>query len=240
MKTPVLMSWSGGKDCAVALNELLRSPDYEVVALLTSVSAEYRRISHHGVREELLDAQADVIGLPLEKVYLPSGPAGGCSNDLYEQIMAEALTRFRDRGVEVVAYGDLFLEDIRAWREASLARLGMRAFFPIWKRDTSELAHEVIRAGYRAYTSCVEGAVGREFVGRLYDENFVAQLPAGVDPCGERGEFHSFVFDGPPFRSPVAVEVGEIVARDGRFYADLLSPSSAAPRSAVAELIPQV
>ena len=240
MQTPVLMSWSGGKDSAVALNELLRSSDYEVVALLTSVSAEYRRISHHGVREELLDAQAAAIGLPLEKVYLPSSPAGGCSNDVYEEIMAEALTAFRARGVETVAYGDLFLEDIRAWREASLGRLEMRAVFPIWNRDTTELAHEVIRSGYRAYTSCVEGAVGREFVGRLYDEDFLAQLPAGVDPCGERGEFHSFVFDGPPFRSPVAVEVGEIVTRDGRFYADLLSPESTAPRSAVAELIPQV
>lgn len=240
MKTPVVMSWSGGKDSAVALHELVRSEAYEVIALMTSVSAAYRRISHHGVREELLDAQADAIGLPLEKVYLPSGPNGGCSNDIYEQIMAETLTAFRARGVESVAYGDLFLEDLREWRAASLARLGMRTVFPIWKRDTTELAHEVIRSGYRAYTSCVEGAVGREFVGRLYDEDFLAQLPAGVDPCGERGEFHSFVFDGPPFRSPVAVAVGEIVTRDGRFYADLLSPTSATHRACLADLIPQV
>ncbi|CAA9246087.1 MAG: COG2102: Predicted ATPases of PP-loop superfamily [uncultured Chthoniobacterales bacterium] len=240
MKTAVIMSWSGGKDSAVALQTLLHSDEHEVVALMTSVSAEYRRISHHGVREELLDAQADAIGLPLEKVYLPSGPNGGCSNDVYEQIMAATLTAFRQRDIETVAYGDLFLEDIRAWREASLARLGMRAVFPIWKRDTTELAREVIRSGYRAYTSCVEGSVGREFAGRLYDDEFLAQLPAGMDPCGERGEFHSFVFDGPPFRWPVPVEVGEIVTRDGRFYADLLSSRTVAQPNCVAELIPQV
>jgi uncharacterized protein (TIGR00290 family) len=240
MKTPVVMSWSGGKDSAVALHELLRSDDFEAVALMTTLSEEYRRISHHGVREELLDAQADAIGLPLEKVYLPSGPNGGCSNDVYEQIMAETLTAFRTRAIETIAYGDLFLEDIRAWREASLARLGMRAVFPIWNRDTTELARDVIRAGYRAYTSCVEGSVGREFAGRLYDLQFLAQLPAGIDPCGERGEFHSFVFDGPPFRWAVPVEVGEIVTRDGRFYADLLSPSEAVWPKCMAELIPQV
>lgn len=234
------MSWSGGKDSAVALHEFLRSRRYEVVALMTSVAAEYRRISHHGVREELLDAQAQAIGLPLEKVYLPSSPTGGCSNDVYEEIMAETLTAFRDRGIQTVAYGDLFLQDIRHWREASLARIGMRAVFPIWGRDTTGVAHDVIRAGYGAYTTCVEAQPGREFVGRLYDADFVAQLPAGVDPCGERGEFHTFVFDGPPFRAPVAVEVGEIVTRDGRFYADLLSPTSGAQAKCVAELIPQV
>jgi uncharacterized protein (TIGR00290 family) len=240
MKTPVVMSWSGGKDSAVALHELLRSDDFEAVALMTTLSEEYRRISHHGVREELLDAQADAIGLPLEKVYLPSGPNGGCSNDIYEQIMAETLTAFRTRAIETIAYGDLFLADIRAWREANLARLGMRAVFPTWNRNTTELARDVIRAGYRAYTSCAEGSVGREFAGRLYDAEFLAQLPAGVDPCGERGEFHSFVFDGPPFRWPVPVEVGDIVTRDGRFYADLLSPSSPVRPKCVAELIPQV
>ncbi len=240
MKTPVVMSWSGGKDSAVALHELLRSDDFDVVALMTTVSEEHRRIRHHGVREELLDAQADAIGLPLEKVYLPSGPNGGCSNDIYEQVMAETLTAFRARNVETVAYGDLFLADIRAWREASLARLGMRAVFPIWNRDTAELARDVIRSGYRAYTSWVEGGVGREFAGRVYDRHFLAQLPAGIDPCGERGEFHSFVFDGPPFRWPVPVQVGDIVTRNGRFYADLLSPSSALRPTCVAELIPQV
>jgi uncharacterized protein (TIGR00290 family) len=240
MKTPVVTSWSGGKDSAVALHELLRSDEFEVVALMTTVSEECRHISHHGVREELLDAQADAIGLPLEKVYLPSGPNGGCSNDIYERIMAETLSTLRARGIETVAYGDLFLEDIRAWREASLARLSMRAVFPIWQRDTSELAREVIRSGYRAYLSCAEGSVGGEFAGRLYDDEFLAQLPAGIDPCGERGEFHSFVFDGPPFRYAVPVKVGEIVTRDGRFFADLLSPNAGARPKCTPELIPQV
>ncbi|CAN5543882.1 ATPase [soil metagenome] len=234
------MSWSGGKDSALALHELLRSDEYEVVALMTSVSEEYRRISHHGVREELLDAQAQAIGLPLEKVYLPSGATGGCSNEVYEQIMAGVLARFRARGVVTVGYGDLFLEDIRAYREATLARAGMRGLFPIWKRDTTELAHEVIRSGFRAYTSCVEGQLGAEFAGRLYDRDFLAQLPAGVDPCGERGEFHSFVFDGPIFQEPVPVKVGEVVTRDGRCYADRLLPTSKVPGNGRAEVIPRV
>lgn len=230
------MSWSGGKDSAVALQQLLRSDEYEVVALMTSVAEEYRRISHHGVREELLDAQAEAVGIRLEKVYLPSR----CSNDVYEQIMAGALAKFRTGGVEAIGYGDLFLEDIRAYREANLARAGLRGVFPIWQRDTAELAEEVIRSGYRAYISCVEGALGREFAGRLYDHEFLAQLPEAVDPCGERGEFHSFVFDGPIFRNAVAVEVREVVTRDGRFYADLLSPSSAGAAQALAGLMPPV
>ncbi|MDQ6625125.1 MAG: adenine nucleotide alpha hydrolase [Verrucomicrobiota bacterium] len=237
MKTPVVMSWSGGKDSAVALHELRSGGDYDVVALLTTVSEEHRRISHHGVREELLDAQAAAIGLPIEKVYLPSGPAGGCSNEVYEAITAAAFRRFSERGVEVVAYGDLFLEDLRQWREASIARAGMRAVFPIWGRETRMLAREVIRDGYRAYISCVEGTL-EQFVGRLYDEKFVAALPAGVDPCGENGEFHSFVFDGPPFARPVAVTVGETVIRDGRYYADLLPGVSAPVASIAREAIP--
>ncbi|MFN2475524.1 MAG: diphthine--ammonia ligase [Chthoniobacterales bacterium] len=236
MKTRLVMSWSGGKDSAVALQQLLRSDEYEVVALMTSVAEEYRRVSHHGVREELLDAQAEAIGIRLEKVYLPSG----CSNAVYEQILAGALARLRANGVEAVGYGDLFLEDIRAYREATLARAGLRGVFPIWQRNTAELAEEVIRSGYRAYISCVEGAVGQAFARRLYNHEFLAQLPESVDPCGERGEFHSFVFDGPIFRHAVAVEVGEVVPRDGRFYADLLAPSSARTAQPLAELMPPV
>ncbi len=232
------MSWSGGKDSAVALHELRSGGDYDVVALLTTVSEEHRRISHHGVREELLDAQAAAIGLPIEKVYLPSGPAGGCSNEVYEAMTAAAFRRFSERGVEVVAYGDLFLEDLRQWREASLARAGMSGVFPIWGRDSHILAREVIRGGYRAYISCVEGRLGEQFVGRLYDEKFVAELPVGVDPCGENGEFHSFVFDGPPFARTVAVTVGETVKCVGRYYADLLPGVSAPVRPIAREAIP--
>jgi uncharacterized protein (TIGR00290 family) len=215
------MSWSGGKDSALALHELLHDDAYEVVSLLTSVSEEYRRISHHGVREELLDEQAAAIGIPLVKVYLPSGASGGCTDDVYEAIMSRAMAKFKSAGVQTVGFGDLFLEDLRAWREANLAKAGMRGIFPLWKRDTSELAREVIGAGYKAYLSCVEGNVGPGFVGRLYDDELLRELPLGIDPCGENGEFHSFVFDGPIFKKHVPVRVGEIVMREGRFYADL-------------------
>ena len=138
------MSWSGGKDSAIALDELLRAGDYDVVSLMTTVSEEYRRISHHGVREALLDEQARAIGVPLEKVYLPSGESGGCTNEVYEGIMSRVMNGYKARGVETVGFGDLFLEDLRAWREANLAKAGMRGIFPIWKRNTTKVAHEVI------------------------------------------------------------------------------------------------
>lgn len=187
MREPVVMSWSGGKDSAVALQELLESVDYEVVELMTTVSEEFRRISHHGVREELLEAQAAAIGLPLTKVYLPSGHGAGCTNDIYEAIMNRVMLAYKARGVKTVAFGDLFLEDLRAWREENLASVGIRGIFPIWKRDTTVLAQEVIRRGYQAYICCVEPRVGGDFVGRLYDEEFLSLLPLAVDPLwGER------------------------------------------------------
>jgi uncharacterized protein (TIGR00290 family) len=240
MKERVVMSWSGGKDSAVALHELLKSDRYEVVALLTTVSEEFRRISHHGVREELLEEQADAIGIPLEKVYLPSGESGGCTNEVYEAIMRRAMIAYRDRGVQTVAFGDLFLQDLREWREANLAKVGMRGIFPIWQRATAAFAYEVIRAGYKAYLSCVEGRVGAGFVGRPYDAKLLADLPSGVDPCGENGEFHSFVYDGPIFRKPVEVRVGEVVVRDGRYYADLLPRRASLSEKCVAEQMPPV
>lgn len=223
------MSWSGGKDSAMALHELLRGGEFEVVSLLTSVSEEFRRISHHGVRESLLDEQAKAIGIPLRKVYLPSGESGGCTNEVYEAIMAKEMATYRDEGIFTVAFGDLFLEDLRAWREANLARAGMRGIFPVWKRETNEFAREVISREFRARLSCVEGRVGPAFAGREYDEALLRDLPAGVDPCGENGEFHTFVFDGPIFRVPVSVCVGEIVMRDGRYYADLASAAASPP-----------
>lgn len=226
MKTQVVMSWSGGKDSAIALQELLQSGDYDVVSLMTSVSEQYRRISHHGVREALLDEQAQAVGIPLDKIYLPSGESGGCTNDVYEEIMRRVMEGYKAKGVKTVGFGDLFLEDLRAWREANLKKADMRGVFPIWKRDTTQVAHDLIRFGYKAYVSCVEGKVGAGFVGRLYDEQFLAELPPGIDPCGENGEFHSFVFDGPIFKRPVSVRAGEIVTRDGRYYADLLLEES--------------
>jgi uncharacterized protein (TIGR00290 family) len=238
MKTPVVMSWSGGKDSAIALHELLQTGDYDVISLMTSVSEEYRRISHHGVREALLEEQARAIGIPLDKVYLPSGESGGCTNEVYEGIMSLVMNRYKARGVETVGFGDLFLEDLRAWREANLAKAGMRGVFPIWKRDTTKVARDLIQLGYKAYLSCVEGRVGPGFVGRLYDEQFLDELPPGIDPCGENGEFHSFVFDGPIFERPVPVLVGEIVTRDGRYYADLLLEESV--EKCTADLIPPI
>jgi uncharacterized protein (TIGR00290 family) len=240
MRTPVVMSWSGGKDSAMALQILLQAREYNVIGLMTSVSEEYQRISHHGVRETLLDEQAEAIGIPLLKVYLPSGSSGGCTNDVYEAIMNRVMVGYKADAVQTVAFGDLFLEDLRAWREANLAKAGMLGLFPIWKRNTTELAHEVIRLGYKAYLSCVEASVGSGFVGRLYDAKFLSELPSAIDPCGENGEFHSFVFDGPIFSRPVDVRVGEVVTRDGRFYADLLSKESQPSEKSVGEQIPPI
>ena len=238
MKTPVVMSWSGGKDSAIALHELLQTGDYDVVSLMTSVSEEYHRISHHGVREALLEEQARAIGIPLDKVYLPSGESGGCTNEVYEEIMSRVMNSYKARGVVTVGFGDLFLEDLRAWREANLAKAGMRGVFPIWKRDTTKVAHDLIRLGYKAYLSCVEGKLGAGFVGRLYDQHFLSALPEGIDPCGENGEFHSFVFNGPIFKRPVPVRVGEVVTRDGRYYADLLLEESV--ETCTADSIPPI
>lgn len=240
MKPRLVMSWSGGKDCAMALYELTRSNEFEVVALLTTVSEEYRRVSHHGVREALLDAQAEAIGLPLAKVYLPSNNSHPCTDAMYEELMGQVLGRFKADGVATVGFGDLFLADLRAWRETNLARMELRGVFPLWHRDTTELAHEIIRLGFKSHLSCVEGKVGPGFVGRLFDESFLRDLPVGVDPCGENGEFHSFVSDGPIFQHPVAVEVGQIVCRDGRFYADLLPASVPAGQPCTAAEIPPV
>lgn len=239
MTIPLVMSWSGGKDSAVALHELLCSTTYDVVALLTTVSEEYRRISHHGVREVLLEQQAEAIGVPLHKVYLPSGESQPCTNELYEAIMGEVMAGYKARGVETVAFGDLFLEDLRAYRERNLAKAGMRGVFPLWKRDTGRLSEDVIATGFRSYLSCVEGKVGPGFAGRSYDRDLLEALPSGIDPCGEYGEFHTFVYDGPIFKRPVSVRVGEVVVRDGRYYADLLPGEMGIPACG-AEAIPPV
>ena len=237
-KTPLVMSWSGGKDSAVALHELLRDDAYDVVGLMTSVAEEFHRISHHGVREEMLEQQAAAIGLPLTKIFLPSGKLGPCTNEVYEKIMAGVMADFRARGVYTVGFGDLFLEDLRRWRENNLAGVGMRGVFPIWKRDTRQFAREIIAMGFKAYLSCAEGKVGPGFVGRAFDQALLDDLPPGIDPCGEYGEFHTFVYDGPIFKKSVPVSVGQIVVRDGRYYADLLPPGHA--EAGVAAQIPPV
>jgi uncharacterized protein (TIGR00290 family) len=215
------MSWSSGKDSAFALRVARERPDLEITALLTTVTDEFARVSMHGVREELLRAQALAVGLPLVEVRIPSP----CTNAIYEARMAEALSRAAEDGVDTVIFGDLYLADIRAYREEKLSAIGFRAEFPLWKRDTSELARAMIASGLRAVLTCVDPRrvprelAGREFDARLLDE--LARLP-GVDPCGENGEFHTFAHAGPPLSLPVPIQVGEIVERDGFVFADVL------------------
>ncbi len=213
------MSWSSGKDSAFALHTMRARADVEIVALLTTLSEAHARVAMHGVRETLLDAQADAAGLPLVKVKIPSP----CPNDVYEARMAEALIVARADGVDTVVFGDLFLEDIRAYREEKLATVGMRAEFPLWGRDTHLLAREMIASGVRATLTCVDPRkVPARFAGRAFDDALLADLPASVDPCGENGEFHSFVSACPAFARALDVEVGEIVERDGFVFADVL------------------
>jgi uncharacterized protein (TIGR00290 family) len=220
---PVLFCWSGGKDSCLALHELRRDPLREVVALLTTVTEGYDRISMHGVRRVLLERQAASLGLPLEIVTIP--PA--CVNTEYEARMEAMLAKWKARGVNRVAFGDIFLEDLRAYRERNLARIGMEAIFPVWLRPTNVMVREFIALGFRAVTVCVDPKVLSEsFVGREIDEKFVAELPAGVDPCGENGEFHSFVFAGPGFAEPIAFTFGEKVLRDEFWFCDLLPAQS--------------
>lgn len=216
---PVLICWSGGKDSAMALRVLQHDLSVRIVALLTTVTEGFERISMHGVRRELLTRQAESLGLPLHEVRIPPQ----CVNPVYEARMEEALRFHYNRGVRRVAFGDIFLEDLRAYRERNLARVEMTAHFPIWKRDTRELARELLALGFRAITACVDGSVlDRSFAGRLLDEAFFRDLPEHADPCGENGEFHTFVFDGPGFHRPIPVAVGEVVARDGFFFCDLI------------------
>jgi uncharacterized protein (TIGR00290 family) len=229
-KEKVVVSWSGGKDSAMALYELRASGRYEVVSLLTTVAREYDRISHHGVRVELLERQAAALGVRLHIVDLP---AYECTNEVYEAAMAEALQRYLDAGVMTVAFGDIFLRDLRQYRERNLARVGMRGVFPIWGRDTRELAETFLKLGFKAYVACVDAEkLDDHFAGRSLDARFFRDLPDGVDPCGENGEFHTFVYDGPLFAEPVPVRVSGVVTRDGRHFADLLPPTVRGARSA--------
>jgi uncharacterized protein (TIGR00290 family) len=238
--TPILFSWSGGKDSALALHALLQQPEqWEVVALLTSISDEYQRVSHHGVREALLERQADAIGLPLDKLRLPFKD-GACTNTDYEALIGAKLASYLARGVTHVGHGDIFLADLRAYREKNLAKLQMTGVFPIWQRDTSELVQSFVRLGFRARLCCVEGAkLDASFVGRDLDLSLLKDLPPGIDPCGENGEYHSFVYDGPIFRWPVEFETGVTVCRDNRHYIDLI-PADSREDALVATAVPPV
>jgi uncharacterized protein (TIGR00290 family) len=212
------LSWSGGKDSALAL-WTLRREQLEPEALITTVTESYERVSMHGVRRELLVRQAEALGLPLIEIVIP--PA--CVNDVYEARMAEAFAAESLSGVEAVAFGDLFLEELRSYREERLAAGGKRGLFPLWGRDTTALAREFLHAGFEATLVCVDPcALDPAFAGRAYDEQLLAELPPRVDPCGENGEFHTFVHAGPIFAQPIACERGEIVERDGFVFSDLI------------------
>jgi uncharacterized protein (TIGR00290 family) len=210
MKEKVVFCWSGGKDSALALNRVLRDKRYEVGSLLTTCSEHFQRVSMHGVRLELLDRQAASIGLPLEKVFVSQRS----SNEEYQQKMSACLRAHKARGVTGCAFGDIFLEDLKRWREENLARVGMRGIFPIWKIDSRELMREFFALGFGTVVCCVNDAyLDEAAVGRNIDEEFMRSLPPDVDPCGENGEFHSFAFSGPIFRQPVKFKVGEKVYR---------------------------
>jgi uncharacterized protein (TIGR00290 family) len=218
-REPVLFCWSGGKDSAMALHALLQDARVRVVALLTTVTEGYDRISMHGVRRELLQRQAQSIGLPLHEVFIPPQ----CANSIYEARMEAALRAYFENGVRKVAFGDIFLEDLRAYREKNLARVGMTALFPIWKRDSRELIDSFHAHGFRSIAVCVNpGLLDRSFAGRELDASFFADLPPQVDCCGENGEFHTFAFDGPIFKGAIGFEVGERVDRDSFVFCDLL------------------
>lgn len=207
----IVLNWSSGKDAALALHHLQQDSRYTVTGLLTTLSAPFRRVSMHGVREEILVAQAAAAGLPLQRVYLPEA----ADMQTYNNLMEQAVSALKRKGVQGMAFGDLFLEDLKKYRQAQLAAAGMEAVFPLWKKDTRELAGELEDVGIKARIVCVnERYLGKEFLGRTVDRELLRQLPSDVDPCGENGEFHTLVVEAPFFTAPLAVQAGEIVYKN--------------------------
>jgi uncharacterized protein (TIGR00290 family) len=232
---PAVVAWSSGKDSAFALEEVRRARTFDVVGLLTTVTRAYSRVSMHGVREVLLERQAERLGLPLYRVEIPAP----CPNDVYEAAMGAALRDLRARGVQRVIFGDLYLEDVRRYREERMAGTGISPAFPLWGRPTRELARAMIAGGLRATVVCVDPRkLPGRFAGREFDEAFLAELPPGVDPCGENGEFHTFVHDLPGFGRPIRITHGDIVERDGFVFADLLPAGDTSGGSAAAAVPP--
>jgi uncharacterized protein (TIGR00290 family) len=221
----ILLSWSSGKDSAWALQILRRDPAIEVCGLLTTLNSEFDRVAMHGTRRSVLEAQAKAANLPLWIVPLP----WPCTNEIYERCMSEVCARAVSEGIQAVAFGDLFLEDVRAYRENRLQGTGLEPLFPLWQIPTAELARQMIAGGLRARIVCVDKKqVGAEFSGRDFDDALLRDLPAEADPCGERGEFHTCVYAGPMFSAPLVLEAGEIVDRDGFVFADFQVGSGAA------------
>jgi uncharacterized protein (TIGR00290 family) len=215
MKEKILVSWSGGKDCALALYELLRAGDFEIVALLTTITEDYDKVSMHGIRTALIDLQGKALGIPVEKVHL----ANDAANKEYEERLTKTLTRYKEQGVKSFAFGDLYLDEVRKYREKNLARIAMEAVFPLWGRDTNLIAQQFINSAFKAVVTCVDSkALDRTFIGRSIDKQFLSELPASVDCCGENGEYHSFVYDGPIFNQRISHQTGQVVLRDNRFY----------------------
>jgi uncharacterized protein (TIGR00290 family) len=218
-KPKLLLSWSSGKDSAWTLHVLREQDAYEIAGLVTTINENFARVAMHGVRDDLLAAQAEAAGVPLWRVPLPHP----CPNAEYERRMRDLIGRATAAGITHMAFGDLFLEDIRAYRVKQLAGSGIAPVFPIWGRDTRQLARAMVQAGLRAKLSCVDPRrLAREFAGRSFDDALLDELPPGIDPCGENGEFHSFCHAGPMFARPIAVRTGEVVERDGFVFADLL------------------
>jgi uncharacterized protein (TIGR00290 family) len=231
MKTGrILLSWSSGKDSAWSLHVLSQHPTFEVGALLTTINEDADRVAMHAVRSALLEAQARATGIPLWVVRIPYR----CSNEMYEQRMGDAIRRAADEGFTHAAFGDLFLEDVRAYRESKLAGSGLTPLFPLWGRPTSTLAREMVTGGLKAKVTCVNPRIAdRSIAGRDFNHALLNDLPESVDPCGERGEFHTFAYAGPMFKAPIPVTSGEIVERDGFVFADLLLSSTPTSQSAI-------
>lgn len=218
IRKKAILSWSSGKDSAYALYQALKSREYEIVGLVTTVTESYQRVAMHGVREELLDLQARALGLPLEKIKIPSP----CSEEIYERKMADSMSRWKKKGAEHVFFGDLFLEGIRAYREKQLSCLGLHGVFPLWGLDTGVLAQKMIHDGFKAILSCVDlKKLPIEFAGRKFNEDLLVAFPPGIDPCGENGEFHSFVYGAPIFKKEIPIKVGKTLGREGFAFADL-------------------
>jgi len=219
MKKKTLLSWSSGKDSAWALHILRQQPDVEVVGLFCTINQEVERVVMHEVRVELIHQQSQNVGLPIQLISIPRP----CSSSEYGTIMKSFVEQAKQQGIECFAFGDLFLEDVRMYREAKLADTGITPIFPLWGMPTEKLSKEMVRSGLRAIITCVDPKhLPSDFAGQEYGESFLERLPANIDPCGEYGEFHSFAFDGPMFNKPVNISIGETVSRDGFIFTDVL------------------
>ncbi|MCK4428921.1 MAG: diphthine--ammonia ligase [Candidatus Aenigmarchaeota archaeon] len=219
MREKIIFSWGSGKDSVLSLYELRKTGKYETVALLTTISKEFNRVSFHGVPAILVEKQADSIGIPIDKIILTASS----SVEEYASKLEETLLKYKKRRIKKIVYGDIFLEDLREFRIKCLDKMGMEGIFPLWKRNTKELIETFINLGFKAITTSVDSKVlDKSFVGRMIDKNFLNDLPENVDPCGENGEFHTFVFDGPIFREKINFSIGKIVLRDSFYYCDLI------------------